>query len=122
MWRMDLSGARYDRKASNKLINHFKHMAERETKTLTTPNNHSIVVKSYLSGRELNSVKRALLQGITAQPERGTDGNPILPEVPVVNTIDREEALIRIAVISVDGVIEDAGNKAIDLEGQDYQF
>jgi hypothetical protein len=97
-------------------------MAERETKTLTTPNNHSIVVKSYLSGRELNSVKRALLQGITAQPERGADGNPVLPEVPVVNTIDREEALIRIAVISVDGVIEDAGNKAIDLEGQDYQF
>ena len=55
-------------------------MEERETRNITTQSNHVVVLKTYLTGREVNDIKRTLFGSVSV--ERGEDGKPVVPEYP----------------------------------------
>ena len=93
---------------------------ERETRSITTPQNHTIVLKTYLTGREVNDIKRALFGSVSI--ERGDEGKPIVPQYPLSLAIDREKKLLEYTVISIDGVQENAAEKVQDLVSTDYAF
>jgi len=95
-------------------------MEERETKNITTPSNHVVVLKTYLTGREVNDIKRTLFGSVSV--ERGEDGKPVIPEYPLSLAIDREKKLLEYTVISIDGVKENAADKVQDLVAGDYKF
>ena len=72
---------------------------ERETNEFTTTLGRKIVIHSYLTGREVT----------TTMKSRGTK-----------NDIEISEELIKIALVSIDGVKEDVINKLLDLPLADY--
>lgn len=93
---------------------------ERETKNVTTPGNHVIVLKTYLTGREVNDIKRALFGSVSI--ERGEDGKPLVPQYPLALAIDREKKLLEYTVVSLDGSADNAADKIQDLTAADYKF
>ncbi len=95
-------------------------MEDRETRNITTPGNHVIVLKTYLTGREVNDIKRALFGSVSI--ERGEDGKPVIPKYPLALAIDREKKLLEYAVVTIDGAKENAADKVQDLSAADYKF
>lgn len=95
-------------------------MQERETRNVTTPGNHVVVLKTYLTGREVNDIKRALFGSVSV--ERSEDGKPVVPQYPLALAIDRERKLLECAVVSIDGSAENAASKVEDLTSADYKF
>ena len=95
-------------------------MTERETRNVTTPGNHVVVLKTYLTGREMNDIKRALFGSVSV--ERGEDGKPVVPQYPLALAIDRERKLLEYSIVSIDGSAENAAAKAEDLPSADYKF
>ena len=95
-------------------------MEERETRNVTTPGNHVVVLKTYLTGREVNDIKRALFGSVSI--ERGEDGKPVVPQYPLALAIDREKKLLEYTVASLDGIAENAADKVQDLTSTDYKF
>ena len=93
---------------------------ERETRNITTPDNHVIVLKTYLTGREVNDIKRVLFGSVAI--ERGEDGKPIVPQYPLVLALDREKKLLEYVVVSIDGSTENPADKVQDLTAADYKF
>jgi hypothetical protein len=93
---------------------------ERETKNITTPGNHLVVLKTYLTGREINEIKRALFGSVSI--ERGEDGKPVIPEYPLALAIDREKKLLESTIVSVDGKEEKAADAVLDFPSADYKF
>lgn len=95
-------------------------MEERETRNITTPGNHVVVLKTYLTGREVNDIKRALFGSVSI--ERGEDDKPVIPQYPLSLAIDREKKLLEYTVVNLDGVTENAADKVQDLTSADYKF
>ena len=93
---------------------------ERETRNITTPGKHIVTLKTYLTGKEVNEIKRALFGSVSV--ERGEDGKPVVPEYPLSLALDRERKLLEYTVVSVDGAAEKAVEKAEDLVAGDYAF
>ena len=77
----------------------------RPTKELTTPGNHQVVMKDYITAREFM---------------------PIVKDSPAVPTqadnIQKALKLIEIAVTSIDGVAENIADLVQDLPLEDYMF
>lgn len=77
----------------------------RPTKELTTPGNHKVVMKDYITAREFM---------------------PIIKDSPATPTpadnIQKGLKLIEIAVTSLDGVAENIGELIQDLPLEDYMF
>ena len=95
-------------------------MEDRETKNITTPGNHIVVLKTYLTGREVNDIKRALFGAVSV--ERGEDGKPVVPHYPLALALDREKKLLEYTVVSIDSATENAADKVQDLVSTDYKF
>lgn len=95
-------------------------MPERETRNITTPGNHAVVLRTYLTGREVNDIKRALFGSVTV--ERGEDGKPVVPQYQLSLAIDREKKLLENTIVSLDGTEENAADKIQDLTAADYKF
>ena len=93
---------------------------ERETRNVTTPGGKIVVLKTYLTGKEVNEIKRALFGSVSV--ERGEDGKPVVPEYPLSLALDRERKLLEYTVVSVDGAAEKAVEKVEDLVAGDYRF
>ena len=96
-------------------------MSDRETKTINLPSGSSAVIYAFLTGREINQVKRSLFEGVLSEVERPAPGTlPKLPPMPLVKSVDRDEALLKASVVSVNGVSEKAIELALDLPGPDF--
>jgi hypothetical protein len=95
-------------------------MQERETRNVKTPVNHIVVLRTYLTGREVNDIKRALFGSVSVA--RSEDGKPVIPQYPLSLAIDREKKLLEYTVVSVDAVKENAADKVQDLVAGDYKF
>ena len=95
-------------------------MEERETRNITTPGNHVVVLKTYLTGREVNDIKRVLFGSVSV--ERGEDGKPVVPQYPLALALDREKKLLEYTVVSIDGATDNAADKVQDLTAADYKL
>lgn len=89
-------------------------MAERETKQISTPAGHTVVVKTYLTARETDGVLRELFKD-----QEATEGKP---KVSLVMGLDRNINLVKAALVSIDGVTENAFDTLQDLPASEYAF
>jgi len=92
-------------------------MSERETKEFTTPGGLKLVVKTFLTGREVNEVLKKLFgaREISAQ----SDGSAAA-KLPIATGIDRNVFLIEAAVVSFEGSAENILERILDLPAKEY--
>lgn len=95
---------------------------ERETKTITTPNGHSVVLKSYLTGREANQIKEILFSSVKINMADLENGKPEMKELPANIVLEQEKKRIEILVVSLDGKSENITDNILDLPAIDYNF
>lgn len=95
-------------------------MNERETKTITTPSGHSVVLRTYLTGREVASIKSELLKGMkmSVDPSGGT---PQIGDLTGEFILAQERKTLEYLVVSVDGVTDNPIEALLDLPGPDYE-
>lgn len=89
---------------------------QRETKTFVTPSGKEVVIKTYLTGREANSVKEALLKEMKMDASTGQSTN----EVTGVFMIEQEKKLIQAMIVSLEGKTENLLDLVLDLKNEDY--
>jgi|CXWL01.1.fsa_nt_gi hypothetical protein len=99
----------------------------RDTKTFTTPSGKPFVLKTYLTAREVREVQASTLRHVhfsqEMEPKRGGG-----MEVKPVQTFDsaaalqaKDDAVIRLAVVSYDGSEETILDRILDGTNADYQ-
>jgi len=93
---------------------------ERDTLTIKTPKQgHSIVIKTYLTGRE----KRKVLSVFTKEMKIELVGGQPKPEGMNASLVENyENSAINETVISIDGNIDDLINRILDMPSEDYEF
>ena len=87
---------------------------ERTTHEITTPGGFKVVVKDYLTGREVNAV----LTDLFKSQEISADDKS--PKLSMLVGIQRNVKLIETAVISLDGSTENLADRLQDLPSKDY--
>lgn len=90
---------------------------ERETKSFTTPGGHVILIKTYLTGREANSIKEDLFKNMKLDQK----GDVKETEITGDFILKQEMKLISTLVVSVNGDTNAYVEKLLDLKNEDYQ-
>lgn len=96
-------------------------MTERETKTITTPGGHAVVLRSYLTGREANQLKELLFADLKLNAEDAESGKLAIDAIPASFLVKQEEKAIELLVVSVDGTGENVLQLLLDLPSADYE-
>jgi hypothetical protein len=89
-------------------------MTERTNHEFTTPGNHKVVVKDYLTAREVNAVLSELFKS----QEIAADDKA--PRLSMLVGIQRNIKLVEAAVISLDGATENLADSLQDLPASEY--
>ena len=88
---------------------------DRPTKEITTPGGVTVVVKTYLTAREVNDTLKQILGTTGVSPDTKI-------ELSAVVGIDRNIKLVEAAVVSLDGSSENIPERLGDLPINDWQF
>jgi len=89
---------------------------ERETKEFTTPGGRKLVVKTYLTAREVNNA----LKAIFGSQEVSTQDGVTQTKLPMVVGIERNIRLVEAAVVSLEGSTENLAERLQDLPSAEY--
>lgn len=73
----------------------------RETKEITV-SAHTIVAYTYVTNPERDKAKQALFAGVSITPPEAGE-MPGKPDIPMVNTLQFERAMIGTVLVSIDG-------------------
>lgn len=92
---------------------------DRETREFTTPSGKKVVVKTYLTGRESNSVKEGMFKHMKLDVSGA--GEPVVSEIPGTLVIEQERTLLSLIVVSLDGKTDGLVEAILDLRNEDYQ-
>jgi len=87
---------------------------ERQTKEITTPGGHKLIVKEYLTAREVNGVLQELFKS------REVSADEKNPKLSLLMGIERNIKLIENAVVSLDDSSENLPERLQDLPATDY--
>lgn len=91
---------------------------ERETKTITTPNGHKVLMYAYVTGRE----QREINNGVYANAKvEVVNGQPVISDFKtedVVNAVNDKQ--IQTLILEIDGQKENLIEKVLDLKAEDY--
>jgi hypothetical protein len=90
---------------------------ERETKEFTTPGGHKIVLKTYLTAREVHNVLTDLFKGQDVSTDEAKSG---ASRISMVIGIQRNIKLVEAAVISLDGSNDNITERLQDLPASEY--
>jgi len=88
-------------------------MSDRETKEITTPLEHKAVVKTFLTGREVD----AILGDLFKDQQSGEN-----PTIPMTLAIVRNNKLIEAALVSLDGSTENIFDRIQELPASEKAF
>jgi hypothetical protein len=88
---------------------------DRPTKEITTPGGVTVVVKTYLTAREVNDTLKQILGTTGVSPDTKI-------ELSAVVGIDRNIKLVEAAVVSLDGSTENIPERLGNLPINDWQF
>lgn len=91
---------------------------QRETKEVVTPSGSKIVIKTWISAREANTIKEEMLKGVKIDPTTGAQSSEISGDF----VLTQEKTLIGLLVVSVDGDTNAFLEKLLDMRNEDYQF
>jgi len=92
-------------------------MLERPKKEIKTPNGHLVVINTYLTGGESDTLKELIWGSIGLDIEHQKVANTM----PGSALLQQERKTLEFMVVSVDGVAADVINLLRDLPQEDYQ-
>lgn len=92
---------------------------ERETKTITTPSGHKIILHTYATGREVREIEGKYLSSVKVDV---TKGEPTFKDFDTSAPFEAEKAMLKVLVISVDDKKENIIDTLLDLPSTDYEF
>jgi hypothetical protein len=93
----------------------------RETKALVTTSGKTLLVKSYLTGREMNDLKKDMYGAVKIDMAAASAGRSAINDLPATFMIDREAKLLEISVLSFDNSEKDVAARMQDLPNAEYQ-
>jgi hypothetical protein len=88
-------------------------MPERETKEIATPQGRKAVVKTYLTGREVDGILKELLKDREAGEK---------PTLPMLVGLERNNRLIEAALVSLEGSPENMFERLQDFPASEKAF
>lgn len=91
---------------------------ERETKTLTTKNQHVIVYHSYATGREARAIEQKYLGSVEIDMAGGV---PNFKKMDTAAPFEAEKEAIKMLIKTVDGKNENVLDTVLDLPQVDYE-
>jgi hypothetical protein len=87
---------------------------EKESKEVTTPQGRKAVVRTFLSGREVDAILADLFKGQQTSDEK--------PSIPMTLALQRNNKLIEAALVSLEGSSENAFERLQDLPASEKSF
>jgi hypothetical protein len=93
----------------------------RQTQEFITPGGRTIVLNSYLSGREDNELTSVLYGDLKMSVEDMQKGITSVKDVPATFIVKQDEKAVQLLVVSVDGNTENAAQVVLDLPKLEYQ-
>jgi hypothetical protein len=96
---------------------------ERETKTFTTPGNHTVFLRTYLTGKESRALNEIMYASLKINPSDVADasgGKLSLGEIPMAFMIPQQQKLLEFLVMSVDGNADAPLAKLEELPEAEY--
>ena len=94
----------------------------RDTKELTTPGGHKVVVNAYLTGREKSAIDGAITAALKMTPPADRNEKPKMSEVSGAFYAEVEQKTMGYMVVSVDGDPNSPLEKLLDLPSAEYDF
>lgn len=95
-----------------------KYMSERETKSITTPGNHTVILRTYLTGKESNELKAIMYADLKI--DASDTSNSKLAQLPADFILKQEQKALEFLVVSVDGSSDGALAALGELPEADY--
>ena len=95
-------------------------MNERESKPFVTPGNHTVVLRTYLTGKESAALK-AIITEMRINASDAASGKVALADMPATFLVSQENKALEYLVVSVDGETNACLEKLGDLPEDDYK-
>lgn len=79
---------------------------ERENKVFVTPGSHTVVLRTYLTGKELRALNEIMYANLKINPSDTAEaltGKLSLGEIPMSFMIPQQQKMLEFLVVSVDG-------------------
>ena len=94
----------------------------RETTKLTTTSGKEVVVKTYLTARESNEIKRQMYDALKIDvSEAAIPGAKVIKDIPASFMLDRERKMLEQVVVSIDGSTDGVLDRLLDLPAPEYE-
>ena len=95
-------------------------MSERETKVFTTPGGHTVVLRTYLTGRESNELKAIMFSALKVNMDDAQTGKVGVGDIQSTFLIEQEHKALDYLVVSIDGDTTTPVEKLLDLPATEY--
>jgi hypothetical protein len=95
-------------------------MSDRETREVTTPGNHTVVLNSYLTGKESNELKAIMYADLKINAADAASGKVAISEIPASFILTQEQKALQFLLVSIDGDSIEPFSKLGDLPEADY--
>jgi hypothetical protein len=95
-------------------------MPIRETTSFTTPGGRTVVLQSYLTGREANELKAVMFSAVKMDMEDAQSGKVKVSDVPGTFLVDQERKALELLLVSIDGDAAAPVDKLLDLPSAEY--
>jgi len=95
-------------------------MSERESKSIVTPGNHTVVLRTYLTGKESAALKAIMYEDLRINASDASSGKVSLADMPATFLISQENKALEYLLVSVDGETASPFEKLGDLPEVDY--
>jgi len=96
-------------------------MVDRETKEITTPGGHKVVLKTYLTGRETNELKSVMYSALKMNMDDAQSGKVAVNDVPGTFIVEQERKALEILLVSLDGDATGPIDRLLDLPSAEYE-
>jgi len=96
---------------------------ERETITITTPKEqHKVVLKAYLIGREKRAIHAVFLKDVQIETGVQVGSQPSMKGIKGSVVEEAENVALEAIVVSIDESKENIVDRVLDMHAKDYQY
>src|SRR4051812_22018197 len=88
---------------------------ERTTRTITTSGKHVVVMRDYVTGRELRQIQDVFFRGMEIKSATEVSG------FKASAASEAQDVALGILLVSIDGSQEDVANKVLDLPAPEFE-
>jgi hypothetical protein len=93
---------------------------DRETKSFVTPGNHTVVLRTYLTGKEANELKVIMYADLKINAADASSGKVALADIPASFMVKQEQKALEFLLVSIDGDTNAPVAKLEELPESEY--